>query len=60
MMEYTDIGTLKYLYLDEIEITNGTDADSFLIEATAKLYLRNAYHCYTRWGAKAKVKQLEG
>ncbi|MFM8299925.1 MAG: Rho termination factor, partial [Microcystis aeruginosa] len=26
MMEYTDIGTLKYLYLDEIEITNGTDA----------------------------------
>lgn len=37
MMEYTDIGTLKYLYLDEIEITNGTDADSFLIEATAKL-----------------------
>lgn len=38
MMEYTDIGTLKYLYLDEIEITNGTDADSFLIEATAKLF----------------------
>ena len=37
MMEYTDIGTLKYLYLDEIEITNGTDADSFLIEVTAKL-----------------------
>jgi len=37
MMEYTDIGTLKYLYLDEIEITNGTDADSFLIEVAAKL-----------------------
>jgi hypothetical protein len=36
MMEYTDIGTLKYLYLDEIEITNGTDADSFLIEVTAR------------------------
>jgi hypothetical protein len=36
-MEYTDIGTLKYLYLDEIEITNGTDADSFLIEVAAKL-----------------------
>ncbi|BCU09836.1 hypothetical protein MAN88_04000 [Microcystis aeruginosa] len=31
MMEYTDIGTLKYLYLDEIEITNGTDADSLAL-----------------------------
>lgn len=37
MMEYTDIGTLKHLYLDEIEITNGTDAAIFLIEVTAKL-----------------------
>lgn len=37
MKEYTDIGTLKHLYLDEIEITNGTDTASFLIEATAKL-----------------------
>ncbi len=36
-MEYTDIGTLKHLYLDEIEIVDGTDAASFLIEATAKL-----------------------
>ncbi|MEQ8385807.1 MAG: AAA family ATPase [Coleofasciculus sp. A1-SPW-01] len=24
-----------------------------------KLYLKNAHHCYTRWGAKAKVKALE-
>jgi len=24
-----------------------------------QLYLRNAHHCYTRWGAKAKVQQLE-
>lgn len=37
MMEYTDIGTLKYLYLDEIEVINETDAENFLIEATAKL-----------------------
>ena len=36
-MEYTDIGTLKHLYLDEIEIVDGTDAASFVIEATAKL-----------------------
>ncbi|MEQ9667175.1 trifunctional serine/threonine-protein kinase/ATP-binding protein/sensor histidine kinase [Coleofasciculus sp. G2-EDA-02] len=24
-----------------------------------QLYLKNAHHCYTRWGAKAKVKALE-
>ncbi|MGB3509934.1 MAG: AAA family ATPase, partial [Microcoleaceae cyanobacterium] len=34
-----------YLALDRIEI--------------GQLYLRNAHHCYIRWGAKAKVKQLE-
>jgi predicted ATPase len=28
-------------------------------EEIGKLYLRNAYHSYLRWGAKAKVKQLE-
>ena len=28
-------------------------------EEFGKLYLRNAHHCYSRWGAKAKVKQLE-
>ena len=28
-------------------------------EEFGKLYLRNAYHCYSRWGAKTKVKQLE-
>lgn len=37
MIEYTDIGTLKHLYLDEIEIIDGTDAPSFLIEAAAQL-----------------------
>jgi len=28
-------------------------------EEIGQLYLRNAHHCYTRWGAKAKVQQLE-
>lgn len=28
-------------------------------EEIGQLYLRNAHYCYTRWGAKAKVKQLE-
>ena len=37
MIEYTDVGTLKQVYLDEIEITNGTDAPDFLIKSTAKL-----------------------
>ncbi|MEH2127675.1 AAA family ATPase [Nostoc sp.] len=28
-------------------------------EEIGKLYLRNAYHCYSRWGALAKVEALE-
>ncbi|KYC36074.1 guanylate cyclase [Scytonema hofmannii PCC 7110] len=28
-------------------------------EEIGKLYLRNAYHCYSCWGAKAKVQALE-
>ncbi|MEQ8971029.1 MAG: AAA family ATPase [Coleofasciculus sp. C1-SOL-03] len=28
-------------------------------EEIGQLYLKNAHHCYTRWGAKAKVKALE-
>ena len=28
-------------------------------EAIAQLYLRNARHCYLRWGADAKARQLE-
>jgi len=29
------------------------------MEEFGHLYLINAHHCYTRWGAKAKIKQLE-
>ncbi|WP_413172616.1 AAA family ATPase [Anabaena azotica] len=28
-------------------------------EEIGQLYLKNAHHCYTLWGAKAKIKQLE-
>ena len=28
-------------------------------EEIAQLYIKNAYYCYARWGAKAKVKDLE-
>ena len=34
-----------YLSLDRIEI--------------GQLYIKNAHHCYSRWGAKAKVQALE-
>ncbi|MEM7552813.1 MAG: AAA family ATPase [Cyanobacteria bacterium P01_A01_bin.84] len=34
-----------YLSLDRIEI--------------GQLYIKNAHHCYSRWGAKAKVQSLE-
>ncbi len=29
-------------------------------ERVSQVYLKNAYHCYSVWGAKAKLKQLEG
>ncbi len=32
---------------------------SFGREEIGRLYLRNAYHCYSCWGAKAKVQALE-
>ena len=28
-------------------------------EEIGHFYLRNAHHCYSRWGAKAKIIQLE-
>ncbi|NEO42074.1 MAG: AAA family ATPase [Moorea sp. SIOASIH] len=28
-------------------------------EEIGQFYLKNAHHCYSRWGAQAKVKQLE-
>lgn len=36
MSKLSDIGNLMYLYLDEIEPGEGTDAPEFLIKATAK------------------------
>ncbi len=37
MSTLTDVGNLMYLYVDEIEPGEGTDAPEFLINATAKL-----------------------
>ncbi|MGL5082007.1 MAG: Rho termination factor N-terminal domain-containing protein [Microcoleaceae cyanobacterium] len=36
MKDSSSIGSLMYLYLDEIEITDGTNAPDFLIKAAAK------------------------
>ena len=50
--EFIHEEAIAYERASEFYFTLGRDEFS-------KLYLRNAYHCYIRWGAKAKVKQLE-
>ena len=47
-----ELAAAFYLALEKEKITFGR-------EEIGKIYLRNAHHCYLRWGAKAKVKQLE-
>ncbi len=41
MKDSSIIGSLMHLYLDEIEITDGTNAPDFLIKAAAKLLQQN-------------------
>ncbi|BAZ33082.1 serine/threonine protein kinase [Cylindrospermum sp. NIES-4074] len=55
-------GAKKYEFIHEEALTYERSAEFYLElrrEEIGQLYLRNAHHCYTRWGAKAKVKQLE-
>ncbi|MGB5768979.1 MAG: AAA-like domain-containing protein, partial [Crocosphaera sp.] len=55
-------GAKKYEFIHEEALAYERAAEFYLSlgrEEIGKFYLRNAYHCYTRWGAKAKVKQLE-
>jgi len=52
----------KYEFIHEEALAYERAAEFYLAlgrEEIGKFYLRNAHHCYTRWGAKAKVKQLE-
>ncbi len=55
-------GAKKYEFLHEEALAYERAAEFYLalerIEI-GQLYLRNAYHCYSRWGAQAKVAQLE-
>ncbi|HLP89937.1 MAG TPA: AAA family ATPase [Nostocaceae cyanobacterium] len=55
-------GAKKYEFTHEEALAYEKAAEFYLElgrEEIGQLYLRNAHHCYTRWGAKAKVKQLE-
>ena len=55
-------GAKKYEFIHEEALAYERAAEFYLelgrIEI-GQLYLRNAHHCYSRWGAKAKVAQLE-
>ena len=55
-------GAKKSEFIHEEAIAYERAAEFYLSlgrEEIGQLYFRNAYHCYSRWGAKAKVKALE-
>ena len=55
-------GAKKYEFVHEEALAYERASEFYFSlgrEEIGKLYLRNAHHCYLRWGAKAKVKQLE-
>ncbi|KAB8318705.1 AAA family ATPase [Tolypothrix campylonemoides VB511288] len=55
-------GAKKSEFIHEEAIAYERAAEFYLSlgrEEIGRLYLRNAYHCYSRWGALAKVQALE-
>ncbi|MBD2490788.1 AAA family ATPase [Aulosira sp. FACHB-615] len=55
-------GAKKYEFIHEEALAYERAAEFYLQlgrEEIGQLYLKNAYYCYTLWGAKAKIKQLE-
>ncbi|MEO1375104.1 MAG: AAA family ATPase [Cyanobacteria bacterium J06635_10] len=55
-------GAKQYEFVHEEALAYERAAEFYLAvdrEEIGQFYLKNAHHCYTRWGAKAKVKQLE-
>ncbi|ABG52902.1 serine/threonine protein kinase [Trichodesmium erythraeum IMS101] len=55
-------GAKKYEFIHEEALAYERASEFYFTfgrEEIGQLYLRNAYHCYIRWRAKAKVKQLE-
>jgi predicted ATPase/GAF domain-containing protein/tRNA A-37 threonylcarbamoyl transferase component Bud32 len=57
--EYIQYEALANELAANFYLTTKKEAISIGREEIGKLYLRNAHHCYLRWGSKAKVKQLE-
>ncbi|HBY75585.1 MAG TPA: serine/threonine protein kinase, partial [Cyanobacteria bacterium UBA11148] len=56
------IGAKENDYLNEEALAHELAAKFYLAwgkEKIAQLYLTDAYYCYARWGAKAKVEDLE-
>ncbi|MEM7713742.1 MAG: AAA family ATPase [Cyanobacteria bacterium P01_A01_bin.68] len=64
-IEYYDraiAGAQENEYIHEEALANELAAKFYLAwgkEKIAQTYMNEAYYCYTRWGAKAKVKDLE-
>jgi PAS domain S-box-containing protein len=55
-------GAKKSEFIHEEAIAYERAAEFYLSlgrEEIGRLYLKNAHHCYSHWGAKAKVKALE-
>ncbi|MGK7895949.1 MAG: AAA family ATPase, partial [Xenococcus sp. (in: cyanobacteria)] len=55
-------GAKKYEFIHEEALAYERASEFYFAlerEEIGQLYIRNAYHSYIRWGAKAKVKQLE-
>ena len=55
-------GAEKYEFIHEEALAYERAAEFYFALGRHKIgqfYLRNAHHCYIRWGAKAKVKKLE-
>ncbi|HEY9851408.1 MAG TPA: PAS domain S-box protein [Leptolyngbyaceae cyanobacterium] len=55
-------GASEQGYIQEEALANELAAEFYLAcgrEKIAQTYLTDAYYCYVRWGAKAKVKDLE-
>ncbi len=55
-------GAKQYQFIQEEALAYERAAEFYFSidrKEIGQLYLRNSHHCYTSWGAKAKIKQLE-
>lgn len=62
LYEQAILGAKKHEFIQEEALANELAAKFYLNwgkEKLAMVYMREAYYCYARWGAKAKTDQLE-